>query len=124
MFKLINNFLCGAQLAALAEAMAMIDRSGLERETALATLMAGATGSPLAKTVSAHMAAADYTPNFLVRLMAKDLAYATRVAAGLGVDLSMGRTAHAAFSNASAAGYGERDIAAIYPAIASRAKAL
>ena len=123
LFKLINNFLCGAQLAALAEAMALIDRSGLDRTAAVATLMAGATGSPLAKTVSARMLAADYTPNFRVQLMAKDLDYATVLAQSMGVNLTMGRSAHASFSAAAEAGYGNQDIAAIYPAVASRGQA-
>src|SRR5665213_3103346 len=50
--KLINNFVCGVQVAALAEAVAMIERSGLDRAKALEVLTAGAPGSPIVKTVS------------------------------------------------------------------------
>ena len=35
MIKLINNFVCGVQIASLAEAVAMIERSGLDRAPAL-----------------------------------------------------------------------------------------
>ena len=40
--KLINNFLCGVQVASLAEGLAWIERSGLDRDKALTILKAGA----------------------------------------------------------------------------------
>lgn len=43
--KLINNFLCGVQLASFAEALAWIERTGLNRDAALAFLKKGAPGS-------------------------------------------------------------------------------
>jgi 3-hydroxyisobutyrate dehydrogenase-like beta-hydroxyacid dehydrogenase len=39
--KLINNFLCGVQVASLAEAVVWIERSGLNREQALDFLKKG-----------------------------------------------------------------------------------
>ena len=53
LLKLINNFVCGVQVASLAEALAMIERSGLDRAKALEILTDGAPGSPLVKAVSA-----------------------------------------------------------------------
>ncbi|HSY10124.1 MAG TPA: NAD(P)-dependent oxidoreductase, partial [Candidatus Dormibacteraeota bacterium] len=44
MLKLINNFVCGVQVAALAEALTMIERSGLDRAQALEVLANGAPG--------------------------------------------------------------------------------
>ena len=87
MLKLINNFVCGVQVAALAEALAMIERSGLDRAKALEVLTGGAPGSPLVKAVSARMTAPDFTPNFLLRLMAKDLGYAIQEGGKLSVEL-------------------------------------
>ena len=55
LFKLINNFLCGVQVASLAEAIAMIERSDLDRSKALALLAGGAPGSPLVQTVAARL---------------------------------------------------------------------
>ncbi len=52
--KLVNNFLCGVQVASLAEALAWIERSGLDRDKALAFLKSGAPGSPL---LSGYLAA-------------------------------------------------------------------
>src|SRR4029077_8993434 len=62
--KLINNFLAGVQVASLAEAIAWVERSGLDREQALKILCNGAPGSPLINTISARMVAETYDVNF------------------------------------------------------------
>lgn len=111
--KLVNNFLCGVQVAALAEAVALVEASGLDREKALGILLNGAPGSPLVKTIAARMAAADYDVHFRVDLMAKDLAYATDVAGKHGVSLHTATAALRSFLAASASGFGNRDIAAV-----------
>jgi 3-hydroxyisobutyrate dehydrogenase len=108
--KLINNFVCGVQVASLAEALAMIERSGLDRDAALSILANGAPGSPLFKAVSARMTALDYTPNFLLHLMAKDLAYAIQEAP---FDLLTATAALEAFRRGIDTGHGEKDIAAV-----------
>jgi 3-hydroxyisobutyrate dehydrogenase len=112
LIKLINNFVCGVQIIAIAEAIAMIERSGLDRTRALEVLTNGAPGSPLVKTVSARMTAADYTPNFLLRLMAKDLDYSIQEADKLSLHLTTAAAALDTFQKAIAAGHGDKDIAA------------
>jgi len=113
LIKLVNNFVCGVQIAALAEALAMIERSGLDCAKALEVLTGGAPGSPLVKAVSARMTRPDFTPNFLLRLMAKDLGYAIQEGGKLSVELVTARAALEEFQKAIAAGYGEKDIAAV-----------
>jgi 3-hydroxyisobutyrate dehydrogenase len=113
MLKLINNFVCGVQVVAMAEATAMLERSGLDRATALEVLTQGAPGSPLVRTVSARMQMRDYAPHFHLHLMAKDLAYALHEAGQLSVSLETPRVALAAFKRAIAAGHGEEDMAAV-----------
>jgi 3-hydroxyisobutyrate dehydrogenase len=113
LIKLINNFVCGVQIAALAEALAMIERSGLDRAKALEVLTNGAPGSPLVKVVSARMTTPDFTPNFLLRLMAKDIGYAIQEGRKLSVELVTARAALEEFQKAIAAGHGEKDIAAV-----------
>ncbi len=113
LLKLINNFVCGVQIAALAEAVAMIERSGLDRAKALEVLAGGAPGSPLVKAVSARMTAPDFTPNFLLRLMAKDLGYAIQEGGKLSVELTTAMAALKDFQRAIATGHGEKDIAAV-----------
>jgi 3-hydroxyisobutyrate dehydrogenase len=113
MLKLINNFLCGVQVASLAEAMAMVERSGLDARQAAAVLSAGSPGSPLVKMVAQRMLDRAYEPNFFVPLMAKDLDYAHRTFAQAGIDLPSAVAARRRFTDAVQAGLGERDIAAI-----------
>ena len=71
------------------------------------------TGSPLVKTMAARMLGRDYTPNFAMRLMAKDLAYSVAAGKSLSVNLATVATAHAALEQAIAAGYGDKDFSAV-----------
>jgi 3-hydroxyisobutyrate dehydrogenase len=111
--KLLNNFLCGVQVASLAEGMAWLERSGLDRDKALQILKSGAPGSPLLSAISARMVSEDYTVNFLLRLLSKDLAYAQAAAAQADVDLTTATNAKQLFDRAAAAGYGEKDMSAV-----------
>jgi 3-hydroxyisobutyrate dehydrogenase len=111
--KLINNFLCGVQVASLAEGLAWIERSGLDREQALKVLKAGAPGSPLLAGVSDRMVAATYEVNFLLPLMGKDLHYAHRDAASLGIDLRTAKIAEARFAEAAELGFSDKDMSAV-----------
>ena len=113
LLKLINNFLCGVQAASLAEADALIDAEGLDREKALDVLTNGAPGSPLVKTISARASAGDSTVNFQLRLMAKDLTYAVAEARNNGLPLETAAAALHVFKHAVDTGRGERDFSAV-----------
>lgn len=111
--KLINNFLCGIQVASLAEGLAWIERSGLDRDKALSVLKTGAPGSPLLAAIAERMVNRNYAVNFLLRLMTKDMAYAESEAAGCGVHLKTSQAARAHFEAAIAKGFGESDMASV-----------
>jgi 3-hydroxyisobutyrate dehydrogenase len=114
LLKLVNNFVCAVQAVALAEAMTLVERSGLDRTTALDVLLNGAPGSPMVKTVTARINARDYTPpHFMLHLMAKDLKYARQEGAHYGVELDTATCALAVFQGAIADGYGEQDLSAV-----------
>jgi len=113
LLKLINNFLCGVQAASLAEAIALIERSGLDRTKSLEVLNNGAPGSPLVKTLSARMTARDYTPNFLLRLAAKDMRYALGEGRRRGLSLSTVGPVLELYERAMAGGHGEEDFSAL-----------
>ena len=113
LLKLINNFVAGVQVASLAEAIAMIERSGLDQAKSLEVIANGAPGSPLVKTIAARMTTPDYTPNFLLRLMAKDLGYAIGEGKKVSLDLVTAAAALQDFQKAIEAGHGEMDMAAI-----------
>lgn len=111
--KLINNFLCAVQVASLAEGLAWIERSGLDRSEALAVLKTGAPGSPLLAAISERMVNQNYEVNFLLKLMTKDLAYAEAEAALCRVDLKTAEAARTLFQNAVANGFGDADMASV-----------
>ena len=111
LMKLINNFVCGVQAVALGEAVAVIERAGLDRKKAVEVLTGGAPGSPLVKMISARMVASDFTPNFLLRLIAKDLRYALKETGDAGMDVVS--AALRTFDRAIDAGYGEKDFSSV-----------
>lgn len=111
--KLINNFLCGVQIASLAEGLTWIERSGLDVEKALAVLKAGAPGSPLLGAISARMTAQDYSVNFLLKLMAKDLLYAEKEAACSHVNLKTAEAARSLFEIAAIKGFADKDMSSV-----------
>ena len=117
--KLINNFMCGVQLASLAEALAMVDRAGLDRDTVVGILANGSPGSPFVRLVSGRMNAGDDTVHFLLRLMAKDLTYGKAEGEALGVDMTTVAAALTQVQAGIARGFGEGDISGLYKAMTS-----
>jgi 3-hydroxyisobutyrate dehydrogenase len=111
--KLINNFLCGVQVASLAEGLAWIERSGLDPEKAISFLKTAAPGSPLLGAISARMTAHNYAVNFVLKLMGKDLAYAEAEAARCDVDLTTAKASRGLFEAAAKAGFGEQDMSSV-----------
>jgi 3-hydroxyisobutyrate dehydrogenase len=118
--KLINNFLCGVQVASLAEGLVWIERSGLDRDKALAFLKGGAAGSPLFGAISARMASQNYAVNFLLKLMRKDLVYAESEAAQCNVDLKTSEIARTLFEAAIEQGLGDQDMASVIEPLRAR----
>lgn len=111
--KLINNFVCGVQAAALAEGIALIERVGLDVAKAFPVLADGAPGSPLVKGVGARMIGHDYTVNFALALLHKDLTYAMAEGTRAGVPLRTASAARDLFTDAIAEKLGDRDFAAV-----------
>lgn len=120
LLKLINNFMCGVQLASFAEANALIDAGKLDREKALTVLTNGAPGSPLVKTIASRISAVPTSPNFVLRLMAKDLTYAVAEAKRHGLALETADAALGIFKRAAEAGHGDEDFSAVIGSIAAR----
>jgi 3-hydroxyisobutyrate dehydrogenase len=118
--KLINNFVCGVQVASIAEALAWIEQSGLDRGKALSVLLDGAPGSPLVKVVTTRMLADDFTPNFMLKHMAKDLSYALKEGSARGVSPTAAAAALEVFQKAAAAGHGDKDMSAVVEVLRSK----
>lgn len=121
LLKLVNNFVCGVQAVALAEALTLTERAGLDRDKTLDLLTNGAPGSPMVKTLAARMSAAQFTPpNFTLQLMTKDMVYAQQEAARSGVTLDTAACAQRAFEQAIADGHAEEDFASVIESVRAR----
>lgn len=124
LLKLINNFLAAVQAVSFAEALALIDAGGLTREKAIAILTEGVPGSPMVKRIAGRVASGDFTPHFLMRLMAKDIGYAIGEGKTRNIDLHTAAAALNVFKEAIAAGYGEKDFTAVAQSLAAVAPQL
>jgi len=113
LMKLINNFMAGVQAVSFGEALSLIKAGGLDSEKAVAVLTGGVPGSPLVRRIADRVATGDFTPNFLLRLMAKDLGYALEEAGERDINLRTAAAALSVFEQAVAAGYGDKDFTAI-----------
>ncbi len=111
--KLVNNFLCGVQVASFAEAVAWVERTDLNRGQALDFLKTGAAGSGILTAMTDRMTARTYEVNFLLRLLKKDLRYAQHAAADKGVILTTAAVTEALFDKAETQGLGEKDMSAV-----------
>jgi 3-hydroxyisobutyrate dehydrogenase len=111
--KLINNFLAGVQAASLAEAIAIIERSSLDRNQTIGAIVTGSPGSPVMKTLASRILADDFSPNFYLHLLAKDLGYAIAEGQSVGVPMAMASGALELLRNSIARGDGDKDMAAV-----------
>lgn len=119
--KLINNFLCGVQVASFAEALAWIERTDLNRDAALAFLKKGAPGSGILNAMADRMTERKYDVNFLLRLMTKDMRYAKAAAGGFDVPLTTEEPAERLFETAQKRGLGDKDMSAVAEVVRGRA---
>ncbi|MGH7967887.1 MAG: NAD-binding protein, partial [Limisphaerales bacterium] len=113
LMKLINNFVCGVQLASIAEAVSLRGAGGLDRDQAIAVLANGAPGSPLVKSASARATSGDPTVNFFLRWMAKDITYAMEEGAARGVPMQTAAAGLAVYQHAIDTGRGDKDLSAV-----------
>ncbi|HKV81198.1 MAG TPA: NAD(P)-dependent oxidoreductase [Candidatus Sulfotelmatobacter sp.] len=120
LIKLINNFVCGVEAAAFAEAMVLVSAGGLDREKCITVLGNSALASPLIKRMLISMESNDFTPNFPLKLMTKDIGYAIKEAETNGVQLETAVPALEAFRRAVESGLGEQDFSAVVKAHAKK----
>jgi 3-hydroxyisobutyrate dehydrogenase len=113
-WKLINNQLIAAQIAALAEALDVARKAGFRPVQISSLILNGAASSPIVKLKLPSMLAGDFEPtDFALHLMLKDARYATALAQSLGAPADMISGAVEAFARAEAKGFGAKDIAAV-----------
>ena len=111
--KLVVNMVMGAQLAAVAEGVALAEALGLPAEQVPHVLDNGAMASPMLKLKGPKMAASEHAPNFPLKWMQKDLRFALATAESVAQPLPVAAAANAAYVRAVAAGSGDLDFSAV-----------
>ena len=111
--KIVNNLLAGANLAAAAEALALAHAAGLDLAQVRDVVNVSSGGSWIFADRIARALDNDLQPRAAVKLLAKDVAIAARLAARLQVDARFSELASAAFATAVAAGHAEDDDAVL-----------
>ena len=112
-FKIVNNLLAGANLAAGAEALALAHAAGLDLAQVRDVVNASSGGSWIFADRIARALENDLAPRAAVKLLAKDVAIAATLAERLRCDAPFSKLAGDAFSAAVAAGHAEDDDAVL-----------
>lgn len=111
--KLVVNALFGAQVAALAELLALVRGAGLDERRMLEVLGDLPVTSPAMKGIGSLIASRSYGPMFPIDLVAKDLRYALAAAADFGAELPATTAVARAYEHASRRGFGGDNIAGL-----------
>ena len=111
--KIVNQLLAGVHIAAAAEAMALGIRAGVKPADLYEVITHSAGNSWMFENRMAHVLAGDYTPLSAVDIFVKDLGIVLDTARASKAPLPLASTAHQMFMQASSAGYGREDDAAV-----------
>lgn len=111
--KLANQIIVGLNLAAVAEALALVARAGVDPATVVEAIRGGAAGSAILEAKVPMILARDTRPGFRVDLHHKDLANALAAGRALGAPLPLTAQVLELFGAARAAGLGDADHSAI-----------
>ena len=112
--KLINNMLSGTVNAAIAEALMVAEAAGLDAEATQYVLGEGAAGSRLFKTKMPKIFGRDFTPQFQLALMEKDLRYFLSLAQELDSPTPIAALVRSQMQGARRADLGGLDVSAIF----------
>jgi 3-hydroxyisobutyrate dehydrogenase len=110
--KLVVNTLLGIGMQAIAEAVALGEKSGLDRNRLLSVLSETAVVAPAHRGKLERAMKGDYSPQFPLRLMNKDLRLILNLAAAVGAEMPATRAAFEVNAAQSAEGQ-EQDFSAV-----------
>jgi len=115
--KLINNLVLGAFMTTLSEAIIMGEASGIKKETLVEILGSGAGNSLVLNAKRDKILQNDFSTQFSVSLIYKDLHYLQDLARELKMPLFMGSISKELYSLAKARGMGQDDFSSVYMAL-------
>lgn len=119
--KLINQHLAGVHIAAMAEAMVLAGKSGLDLGTVHDVITECAGNSWMFENRSPQIVSGDYTPFSAVEIFVKDLGIVTQAAQSLGSPVPLADASLTLYRAASDAGLGREADAAIAKILAKQA---
>jgi 2-hydroxy-3-oxopropionate reductase len=118
--KLINNLILGVAIEAVAEALVLARKAGIDPDCVRQITSVGGARTGAMETRGARMIAEDFTAHFSTDNMHKDLSTALRLADSLGAATPAAAAALEVLRAARAQGKGELDSAVVYAIIAER----
>jgi 3-hydroxyisobutyrate dehydrogenase-like beta-hydroxyacid dehydrogenase len=121
--KLALNLIQSGMLAIFAEGMALGKKMGLPPATLAQVLEHSAGNAPLFRFKLPYLLQRDFSTNFSLRLMDKDVKLALEEAESLGARLEAAETLGDLFTAALEAGFGEDDFVSIARVVEERAGA-
>ncbi len=117
--KLVVNMIMGGMMTAFGEGLALAKRGGLEGETLLEVLAAGALANPMFAGKGPAVLKDEFAVAFPLKHMQKDLRLALALGDELGQPLPTAAAANAAFIGARSAGMADLDFSAVCKVIRS-----
>lgn len=112
--KLINNMLSASLTAAIAEAAQAAEAANLDRDATMEVLAEGAAGSRLMKTKLPKIFKRDFSPQFQLELMDKDLRYFLMLAQELDRPAPIASLVRSQYQAATRAQFGKLDSCAVF----------
>jgi len=111
--KLAMNLLLALEVAAFAEALALVTGAGLEGEKLVEVMQSSMARSGVLDVKAPVMLKADYTPSFPLRLMHKDLSLALDLGNQIGVPLPAAAAAREVYNSVKGSCKEDLDYAAV-----------
>lgn len=115
--KLAMNLMIATTYQGMAEGFRLAGAAGIPPETFFRCLDINVAKSGVADLKKPKLLARDWSPQFSVKHMHKDLRHALALAAGLGVGLPQTRELERAYAATAARGLGDADFSALYESL-------
>lgn len=119
--KIVNQVIVGLALEAVAEALALAERAGLDPAVVRAALRGGSADSRVLQIQGARMADRDFAPRGSVRTMQKDGRLGLALAESLGLELPHLRSLAAVWDQLVTSGHGDDDCTVLILRLLERA---
>lgn len=111
--KLAHNTVVGINNLALIEGLSIASKSGIPADTFLELVQLGSAGSKAADLKGQKIIDHDFSNQFSLQLMLKDLKLASSLTDSIGVPTPMLNLAKSLFQTGQSEGFGEEDLSAV-----------